>query len=262
MQKRPTLCASLVKEIQRQIAANEFKPGERLPPENEIAAMFGISRSVVREAIKQLVLMGLVRVEQGKGTFVSTFDPSFLAESLSPFILTNRDMVFELLEARKHIETIIAYLAAKRRTQRDVEEIAALLPVMKEELRRGRVDTYAEKNLRFHMLIAKASRNRVLAMNIETLRRLLKEFMTDCMIMVPGMAERAMNYHMKIFQAIERGDAGNAQRHMRNHILHMERALREHMNNPEGEPDKASHGEKADKTAVRSPLNGTFHSNL
>ena len=79
MQKRPTLCASLVKEIQRRIAANEFKPGERLPPENEIAAMFGISRSVVREAIKQLVLMGLVRVEQGKGTFVSTFDPSFLA---------------------------------------------------------------------------------------------------------------------------------------------------------------------------------------
>ena len=145
MHKRPTLCASLVREIQRRIATDEFKSGEKLPPENEIAALFGVSRTVVREAIKQLALMGLVRVEHGKGMFVSSFDPTFLAQSLSPFILTNRDMVFDLLEARQHIETIIAYLAARRRTRQDVEEMEAMLSVMKEALRGGEVATYAEK---------------------------------------------------------------------------------------------------------------------
>jgi GntR family transcriptional repressor for pyruvate dehydrogenase complex len=231
MHKRPTLCASLVREIQRRIATNEFKPGEKLPPENDIAAMFGISRTVVREAIKQLALMGFVRVEHGKGMFVSSFDPRFLAQSLSPFILTNREMTFDLLEARQHIETIIAYLAATRRTPHDIAEMKAMLAVMREALRRDDVGTYAEKNLSFHMLIAKASRNTVLAMTIETFRHLLKEFMADFMTMVPGMTESAMNYHVKIFRAIEKGDALSAQKHMRNHILHVERSLREHLNN-------------------------------
>lgn len=240
MHKRPTLCASLVREIQRRIATNEFKPGEKLPPENEIAGLFGVSRTVVREAIKQLALMGLVRVEHGKGMFVSSFDPAFLAESLSPFIIRNREMAFDLLEARQHIETIIAHLAAKRRTPHDVEEMDAMLAVMKEALRRGEVATYAEKNLSFHMLIAKASRNTVLAMTIETFRHLLKEFMADFMTMVPGMTESAMNYHVKIFRAIEKGDALSAQKHMRNHILHVERALREHLDTLDIRPEKGN----------------------
>ncbi|MBW2058865.1 MAG: FadR family transcriptional regulator [Deltaproteobacteria bacterium] len=235
MIERRTLTSSLVREIQQRIASNEFKPGQKLPPHDEMAAMFGVSRTALREALKQLSLMGFVRLQHGRGTFVSSFNPSFLAESLSSLLLVDNEMAFELLEARQHIESVIAFMAAKNVTPRDIVDMKVLLREMKEELSMGRIDSYAEKNLAFHLLIARASKNRVLTMAIQTIRDLLKQFMAEFMTLVPEMTESAMNYHIKIFKAIERGDALGAQKHMKNHILRVQRALRKYLSDRERE---------------------------
>ena len=105
MIKRELLSTVAIKEIQNLISTGKFKPGEKLPSQDELAAELGVSRTALREALKQLALMGVVDIEQGKGTFISTSQPSALLKSLSPTILMDQATTFELLEARFYIES-------------------------------------------------------------------------------------------------------------------------------------------------------------
>jgi GntR family transcriptional repressor for pyruvate dehydrogenase complex len=226
--RRQSLSSALVREIQHRASKGEFKPGEKLPPQNELAARFGVSRTALREALQQLALMGTVEIKHGTGTFVCSSPPSSLFDSLSPLLLMDKATTFELLEARLYVESTVALLAAKRRGRKDVEQLTALVEGMKADLSQGRIDAFSQKDLEFHLLVAKASKNHVLVKILQTLRDMLQQFISEALISMPGISKSALNYHLRILRAIEKHRGDEAQKHMRNHILHVMRSLKQY----------------------------------
>src|ERR1700674_2444834 len=99
-------------QIQRLIRDGLLKPGDMLPPERELAEMFQVSRSSLRDAIRALELMGLVEPRQGEGTVVRDPSAETLTNPLSTLLLQQRELLHELLEFREMIEPALAAHAA------------------------------------------------------------------------------------------------------------------------------------------------------
>ena len=97
---REKLSSSVVKEVQHLISSGVYKTGDKLPSQDDLASSMGVSRTALREALKQLNLMGLVEMKHGKGTYISTLKPFSLLKSLSPIMLMDKSTVDEFFEAR------------------------------------------------------------------------------------------------------------------------------------------------------------------
>lgn len=148
--------------LQERILKGEFKLGDRLPPERDIAEKMDVSRSVVREAIIMLELRGLVEVRKGSGVYVINL-PSQESKSTQPEIPRSSTDIgpFELLQARQVIESEIASFAARHITKNDIQRLREVLNTEKRHIEAG-FDDYANDEL-FHLIIAEASQNSVLA---------------------------------------------------------------------------------------------------
>jgi GntR family transcriptional repressor for pyruvate dehydrogenase complex len=220
--KKALLSTSLVKEIQHRISTNQFAPGDRLPSQDELAAMFGVSRTALREALKQLSLMGLVEVIHGKGTFVRSFTPSALLESLFPQPLMDKKATFDLLEARMHIESAVAFLAAKRADPDDLRELEILVNGMQQDSLENNAESFVEKDLDFHLVVAKASKNPFLAQVLQTIRDMLHKFIIVNFLVMDAKTEPPMKAHIRIFNAIQSHDPETAEKEMRSHLKRVE----------------------------------------
>ena len=144
----PSRVASL---ISTEIAENRLKPGDRLPTEQELAEMLGVSRNVVREAIARLRSDGVVHSRQGAGVFVETQAQSILR--INPKELEDQAAFRKLFELRRILECEAAALAAERRTETEMEAITAAL----ERLRQPGLQI--EADIAFHRAVARATDN-------------------------------------------------------------------------------------------------------
>jgi DNA-binding FadR family transcriptional regulator len=154
--RRETLTGQLVRALSERIANGLYKPGERLPTEQEMNDEFNVSRTVVREAIAHLRANGLVATRRGVGAFVSSGGRAF------PFRIeeASLDLIKEvvgLLELRIGIESEAVALAAARRTAEHLEQIDAAMAAMGEAVQRGGSAVAAD--LDFHRAIARATGN-------------------------------------------------------------------------------------------------------
>src|SRR6056297_1982532 len=113
----------IVEQIKALISRGELKPGDRVPSERELAALLGVSRPSVREAIMVLEAMGLVESRQGGGTFVRSLTQATLADPLSSMVEKNPRMLHHLAEVRMGLETWSAYLAAQRASDEEIAEL-------------------------------------------------------------------------------------------------------------------------------------------
>ncbi|MGI6557475.1 MAG: FadR/GntR family transcriptional regulator [Limnochordia bacterium] len=219
--RRVSACESVVEHIKEQIINGKLKPGDRLPSEQRLSELLGVSRGTLREAIKKLQLMGVVAVRQGEGTFVTKVSPGEMMRTLSPMLLMDHTSILELIEARKIIEAETAYLCCLRASPVEIEEIEANLQAM---IECSSLEHFDELDIEFHMRLAKAAKNRVLFRILETLRDLLfaqiREVLKD-----PEGAARACKYHRLIFSALEGRDPELARRHMLAHLKNVEDTL-------------------------------------
>jgi GntR family transcriptional regulator, transcriptional repressor for pyruvate dehydrogenase complex len=157
LERRDTLTMQLVEQMRKQIESGKFKNNQRLPSESEMIDAFGVSRTVVREAISNLKAIGMVATRQGVGAFVvrNSANIPFHVEEAS------LDMVQEVvavLEVRIGLETEAAYLAASRRTSSDLRAMKATIDAMSRAID-GNEDG-VEPDLQFHSAIARASGNK------------------------------------------------------------------------------------------------------
>jgi GntR family transcriptional regulator, transcriptional repressor for pyruvate dehydrogenase complex len=154
--KRETLSAQLVRELGARIEAGEYKRGEQLPTEKDLIDEFGVSRTVVREAIANLRASGLVATRQGIGAFVvhNTAPPAFRIDEAGLAVIED---VVRALELRIAVESEAAALAAIRRTPEALAAIEAACDAMDAANAEGG-DTVAN-DIAFHQLIAKATNN-------------------------------------------------------------------------------------------------------
>src|SRR5512133_1416049 len=111
--QRTNLTDSLITEIQRMIADQGLGPGQKLPSETELATLFGVGRSTVREAMKALALMGVIDISPGRGTFLREQIQPLLADTRMQRVRLQDSRAIEVYEARKAIEVELAALAAE-----------------------------------------------------------------------------------------------------------------------------------------------------
>ncbi len=123
----PRIYEEIVRQIRTLISEGKLKSGDRLPPERDLAERFRVSRASVREALRALGSMGLIEIRLGEGTFVREISVDSLIEPLALVILTQREAVGELFEARRLLEPPIAGLAARRSTKEEIQEMERIL---------------------------------------------------------------------------------------------------------------------------------------
>ena len=147
--------------IRELIASGEFRPGAKLPKENELALRLGVSRNSLREAVRALELVGVVEARQGDGTYVTSLDPSLLLDVISYAIdFSDEEAMLQLLEIRRLLEPGATALAAARAGDDDLEEIGRALEAMESSTD---AEGLLEADTAFHAAIAHASGNPALA---------------------------------------------------------------------------------------------------
>ena len=147
----------VVDKITNSIINGQLSAGEMLPPENRLCDIFGVSRSILREAIRVLSSKGLVEVKQGHGTFVRLPKIDVPEEAVSNYLMTSTFSLLKLIEVRTPLEVEIAKLAAERRTEKHVISMEKSLETMGEESES--VDVHADADEAFHRAIIDASAN-------------------------------------------------------------------------------------------------------
>lgn len=222
------------------IRSGELTVGVRLPTEPEMTAHYGVSRTVVREAISRLQAAGLVETRHGIGTFVLAPPP---ARGLDVgTVVTIRD-VMSMLELRISLETEAAALAAQRRDASDLTEMRGALADFETEIAAGR--NGAEADFRFHMRIARATRNRYFEsvfhdLGTTTLPRTRLDLSRLAADYGPDYLHRTNREHEAILEAIERGDSDGARAAMRMHLTNSRERLRRFTDAAGGEIDGAA----------------------
>ncbi len=215
----------VAEQIRRHISLRLIKPGEALPAERELAVMFGVGRPTIQHALRLLEAAGLVEAKRGRtgGTFVSRQDQdSAAADGLIVRVMRNRKQLEDLLEYRRLIEPAVARVAAKSRRQSDV---AAMQRAIRGMTHATTESDYMRHDTDFHMALARATGNAVLAQVIEELRLKLN----DAISLLPESDtwhSRLSREHGAMLDAIERGDGHAAERAMEEHVANSEQGLR------------------------------------
>lgn len=215
---RPKLSEEIAGQLRQLIQNGDLVPGMQLPTENAMIEQFGVSRTVVREAVSALSADGLVNARQGRGVFVSddlTQQPFRLGDSA----LSERDHIVQIMELRLSLEVEAAGLAAQRRTSQDVREIERAFVKMVEAQSSGQGD--AEEDFAFHLRIAMATQNTYIAKFIRYLGpfiipRPARRTVTGAerMAYLEGLTQE----HAKIRDAIADQDEAAAIDAMRTHL--------------------------------------------
>lgn len=211
--------------IRDEIQKGTFKPGGEFPSEMQFTKEFGVSRSVIREALSRLKNDGLLETRQGKGASVidKHMRHSFRVESLKDISKTK---FIQLMELRIIVESETASLAALRRTDPHIQRLKTCLSLMDEAILNGTDGTTAD--LEFHKELAKITGNFYLIEFILFLNGRLKEIIKisrEQAAIMQGMSEVVQKEHIAIFDAVADGDSAKARNAMIQHITNTSRGL-------------------------------------
>jgi GntR family transcriptional repressor for pyruvate dehydrogenase complex len=209
----------IVDKITNSIINGELSDGELLPPENQLCEVFGISRSILREAIRVLVSKGLVEVKQGHGTFVRLPKIEVPEEAVRNFLMTNKLSLLQLMEVRTPIEVEVARLAAERREEKHLDSMEKSFQIMSTDS--NSVEEYADADEAFHKAIIDASGNPLFGIMIRSIMGNL-HISRQLAIRHFGI-EAVIQEHGGIFEAIKNRQPSVTATKMKEH---MEGALR------------------------------------
>lgn len=215
----------LAARITQQIDSGSLKAGDRLPTEQQFAEAYGVSRTVVREAIHQLKSQGLVRSRQGSGVFVTT-PPAHRVMAFDPKVLESMDAVVQMVELRRVIEGEMAALAAARATRAQIAELKRALAAIDTATDSGQLGV--EEDMAFHRAIGAATGNP----QFLRLLSILEAYLRDAMTVTKGYESMRADFmarvrveHRAILTAIAAGDADAARQAAIQHHLDGEKRL-------------------------------------
>jgi len=219
------LYEQIIEQIQNRIMEGKLHPGDRLPSEHELAEQFGVSRTVVREAIKALREKGLVEVQPGRGTFVTNITDStteVMRDSLGLMVRLNlNNGVTELNEVRTLLEPGIAAMAAQKATEADIRTMQQAIAAMDAAM--NDADIFVESDLDFHLALARATQNPLITILIDPIGDLLREHRKR-IFLVDGGPERGQYHHKRILETIRNHDPVAARQAM---CAHLEQVIKD-----------------------------------
>ncbi|MEN1935617.1 FadR/GntR family transcriptional regulator [Paenibacillus sp. 102] len=201
-----------------------LKPGDKLLPVHQLAEQFQVGRSAVREALSALRAMGLIEMKQGEGTYVKNFDSSALTKSLNHTLLMKKEDILDLLEVRKVLEVGAVRAAAAKRTEDNLQNMKRWLDEMAKSI--GNEKAGEKADFHFHMGIAESSHNNILLELMNHVSEMIAETIGESRrIILYGeqiTAERLLEEHQAIYDAVLEQDVESAQQAMLNHLTNVE----------------------------------------
>jgi len=216
----------IVEQVRDLIKEGRLKPGDKLPPEQVLAEEFGTSRPSVREALSALEILGITESRGGKGNFIKD-NLNFPLYEQKFRELEEEESPFELLEARKVVETEIVGLTAKKATEEEIAAIQESLDKMKSAV--TNIPEIMEFDREFHINVARAAHNSLLFSMMIYLADLLKEKLwinlKEKSWSIPGRPQKYFEEHNEILNAIKNKDSKRARNRMYDHLAGVERDL-------------------------------------
>jgi GntR family transcriptional repressor for pyruvate dehydrogenase complex len=213
------LYEEVARQLQELIQEGKLKPGDHLPPERDLVRLFQVSRGSVRDGLRTLELMGLVRSRQGEGTIVQDLSATSLVAPLSAALVPKRELLAEMLEIRRIVEPAFAARAATHATDEEIASLEGVLRRQREKSRRR--ESTIEEDSEFHYLVAMASGNSVANRVVDVLMDLMRDS-RERSLQVPGRLERSLEGHTRILRAIRNRSPKAAENAMRRHLKEIE----------------------------------------
>lgn len=224
-EKNGTTAEEVVTRLRDMIHSGELSPGDRLPPERDLAKLLGVSRPTLRAGIRSLATVGILQSRQGAGTFVAQRGESPTLDS-SPLRMLSALHGFtsdEMFEARLALEMSIAGLAAERATSEQMtlmaEEITGMYASLTEP------EQYLVHDMKFHQTIAAASNNRILTSLMNMVATILFDSRSKTVKRARDLKQSAEQHH-NIYRAMRERDAESARRAMHDHLIETQKAQR------------------------------------
>jgi len=214
--RRNRLYNNIFEELQQRIRQGDWLPGDRLPSITQLAKELQVGTGTIREALRSLQSIGLIKIEHGSGVYITGARPS--TELSSHFQNLGDGLLLALAETRRILEPELASLAAERGTDEELTEIEGLVRQMEEEDKNG--NDFAELDVLFHRQIAHAARNPILYQTMEGVSDLFLES-RRAILLDPNALLRALRYHALIAEALRLRNAGQARLLMQGHMNSM-----------------------------------------
>ena len=221
--KPKKVSSQIAEQIRSSILAGEFNPGDKLPPERELAEMFGVSRPSVREALNILAAAGLVESYQGGGTVVKSLIETTTGPPLSELIKAEQGRALDVIEVRKCMEGWTAYYAAQRALPEDLRRLESIVSEMERNL--DGFKPSQDLDAHFHIVIALATHNIVWLHMMQSIFDAMKEFQQSVWRAVYLTQEDHTNlfqHHRAVFEAIRDRNPEKAREEMLAHLTFAE----------------------------------------
>jgi len=206
------------------IREKQLRPGDKLPPERELAVQMGVSRPSLREALRALSIMKIVENRQGSGTYITSLQPESLVEHLDFIIALNDKSFLDLFQARKILEVGIASLAARSINDEEIKTLEACQA--RSDACIDDPEAFLQADLELHRLIAEAARNQLLALFMKSINDLniASRRRTGELAEVRRMTQKD---HHAILAALKVHNEQAAAQAMRAHLDHVEKRLKQ-----------------------------------
>lgn len=216
---RNTLTEQSVQHMIRWLKDGTFGPGSKLPSQNELVHQLGISRTGIREALQVLAALNLIEIHPGLGCFVKKVTAEDIINADVLAILLEKEAILEVIESRKILEAGTAALAAKQATEQDLWLMEDAINEIECAIRRGSSVAYIAP--KFHIAVAKATHNAVLAKLVASFNDLMSkagELVEASMLDVAAFKQHELTTHHELYTIIRTGDAVQARDAMMGHI--------------------------------------------
>jgi len=222
------LSSAVIRQIELLILRGILRPGERLPPERDLAVRLGVSRPSLRDALSALQDQGLLAARAGSGIFVADVLGSAFSPALIRLFATHEDAVFDYISFRRDLETLAAKRAARQGSDTDLQVVQTVFDRMQEAHGTNDPEQEAQLDAQFHMSILEASHNVVMLHMMRSMFDLLREgvfYNRQVMFAQQTSRRDLLEQHRAINAALQSRDAEAAGDAVEAHLRYVEAAL-------------------------------------
>jgi GntR family transcriptional repressor for pyruvate dehydrogenase complex len=222
--REPRLSDRVATLLLARITSGELVAGQRLPPERVLGEQLGVSRTVVREAVRVLVAKGVIDARSRSGLRVATVEASAVAESMNLFLMGRELGGYEdIHDVRVVVEVHVAGLAAERATEIDVAHMGDVCESFND--RRDDIEAESQADVAFHRAVAEASHNPLYLIILDSIGDVLLDI-RRATLGIPGRPEASLSAHRRILKHIAAHNVKGARDAMRAHLADAELAWR------------------------------------
>lgn len=203
------------------VADGTWSDGTKIPSENELSEMFGVSRNTVRQVIQKMNALGILEAKQGRGTFVKKIDTSFYLNSLIPTIYLDAQSSVAILEFEKSIQVESVKLAGKKASDEEIYGLVNYVNLMKNAVDS---DAFYDYDKEFHLYISKITGNELFVKSMNIFKRMMRKNLVS--VVNKYGRSQSINAHEEIYRNLKERNVEEAARIMDEHLqLNIDRAL-------------------------------------